>query len=309
MKEYTRQEKLMGSVFTLGLISDDQDQALHWLQAGVDEIVRIELLLSEFLNESVTSSINRSCGKEVQIDKETFQLLERSVAISSLSSGDFDITVRPLKKLYQFKNRNFNMPDQSAISRSLQCVGYEKIMLEKDTTTVRLQHPDMQVSFSAIGKGYASDCVKKLWISNGIRSGYINASGDLNVFGKKADGSDWKVGILNPDQKDKMLFYIPLQDASVATSGDYEQHFLWNGRRYSHNINPHTGYPVTGIKSVTVISPGAELSDALATAVYVKGERKGIRFIDQLPGTHCIIVTDQNKIYFSKKLRYEKADI
>ena len=114
-------------------------------------------------------------------------------------------------------------------------------------------------------------------------------------------------GIANPDQKDKILFYVPIQNAAAATSGDYEQYFIYQNIKYSHNINPKTGIPLKGVKSVSVFSPSAELSDALATAIYVKGTRKGIEFVNQLPNTHCIIISEENKVFLSKHLNYETA--
>jgi len=168
----------------------------------------------------------------------------------------------------------------------------------------------MYISFAAIGKGYAADCVKKIWQKEGVKSGYINASGDLTAFGTKPDGSLWKMGITNPDNTKEILFYIPVSFASVATSGDYEQYFIYNGKRYSHNINPKTGLPLQGIKSVSVISPSAELSDALATAVSVMGRERGIDFINQLPNTHCVFITEDNQTFFSQKLdlQYENQN-
>ena len=164
----------------------------------------------------------------------------------------------------------------------------------------------MKLSFAAIGKGYASDRVKMIWQQMGVTSGYVNASGDLNAFGTKADGSHWNIGIANPDDKTKMILFVPVINASVATSGDYEQYFMHQGKRYSHNIDPRSGLPLTGVKSVSVFSPSAELSDALATAIYVMGSSKGISFVNQLPQTHAIIIDEENNLSLSKNLNYEK---
>jgi thiamine biosynthesis lipoprotein len=310
MKEYVKNQKLMGTAFTLGLLADNKQQANRWLEMGVNEIKRIENLLSEFLPDSETSNINLKAGiGPLKIDQECFELIMRCCSVSALTNGDFDITVSPLKKLYQFKNSQFKMPERQVINKVLQYVGYQKMILNTKDSTIAFVHPQTKISFAAVGKGYASDKVKKLWLENGVKSGYINASGDLNAFGKKTNGTAWKIGIANPDNKNKMLLYVPLQESSVATSGDYEQYFLYRNRRYSHNINPHTGMPLTGIKSVTVFSPAAELSDALATAVYVKGVSRGVDFANQLPRTHCIIIDDKNRIFFSNKLNYEKVSM
>lgn len=310
MNEYNITEKLMGSSFTLGVVTDDKLFADQMLQAGVAEIKRLELLLSEFVDGSATCAINRLASESpVVVNEECFQLIERAVAISRLTQDDFDITIGSLKKIYQFKNKSFQLPSHSNIKAALQHVGYQKMQLNAAKTSVYFQAKDMKISFAAIGKGYASDRVKKLWMAQGVHSGYVNASGDLNAFGSNANGEPWKIGIANPDNRNHTLLYLPLNHVSIATSGDYEQYFLHHGTRYSHNLNPHTGLPLTGIKSVSVISPSAELSDALATAVYVKGEKKGIEFINQMPHTHCIIINDQNQLFFSKHLNYHSYEM
>jgi thiamine biosynthesis lipoprotein len=306
MREYAINQKLMGTAFTLGLLAEKEAQANLWLEMGLNEIKRIENLLSEFLPDSETTKINQNAGlSRLKIDRECFELIIRCCSLSKLTKGDFDITVNPLKKLYQFKNTQFEMPEGNIIGQILQCIGYQNISLNDSDCTIGFKNPQTKISFAAIGKGYASDRVKKLWLANGVKSGYINASGDLNTFGQKVDKTAWKVGIANPDNKNKMLLFVTLPNSSVATSGDYEQYFIFRNRRYSHNINPHTGMPLSGIKSVTVFSPGAELSDALATAIYVKGVTRGITFANQLPHTHCIIIDDKNKIFFSNRLNYE----
>jgi thiamine biosynthesis lipoprotein len=191
----------------------------------------------------------------------------------------------------------------------LKCVGFNKI----DLTTpneIYLNTPGMHIAFGAIGKGYAADCVKKLLINKGITNGVVNASGDLTAWGKRADGRSWKIGIADPDEPSQILAWLPVENGSVATSGDYEQYFMRDGIRYAHNLDPKTGRPIKGIKSVTIFSPSAELSDALATSVFVMGVDVGLHFINQLPGVHGLIINDQNQIFNSHHLkinRYEEV--
>jgi thiamine biosynthesis lipoprotein len=310
MKEFIVESKLMGSAFELCVVDENDKRARELLQLGIDEIRRIENLLSEFLPGSETSKINQNAGKvTIAIDTECFDLIERCQAISKLTGGNFDITTSNLKKLYSFKSDQFQMPLNEVVKKTLKSVGYEKLILIKEQKSIHFTNKNTTISFAAIGKGYASDKVKKIWMKEGVRSGYINASGDLNAFGKKTDGSQWKIGISNPENPSKKLFYVPVDNASVATSGDYQQFFINNGVRYSHNINPHTGLPLTGIKSVSIFSPSAELSDALATAVYVMGSKDGIGFVNHLPKTHAIIIDDKNDVFFSKYLHYEQAKV
>ena len=297
----------MGSIFELCIVGLNKNKASEFLERGIAEIKRIEQLLTEFSSDSITSRINQNSGIEpVEAPQEFLQLTKRSLQISKLTQGYFDISVGPLKNLYEFKNKTFKMPVKASIKEALKTVGYKNIQITDNY--VFLKQHRMHISFAAIGKGYAADAVKQLWSNLGVSSGYINASGDLTAFGTNEFSESWKIGIANPDNKNQTLFYVPLSNASVATSGDYEQHFIYKGKRYSHNINPKTGLPILGIKSVSVFSPSAELSDALATAIYAMGINKGLDFVNQLPQTHAIVIDAENIVTFSKNLNYETVN-
>ncbi len=305
MNEYRLQEKLMGSQFELVIGHEHEGEARYLMGIGLDEIRRIENVLSEFRENTFTTMLNRNAGEEeICVNTEVFTLLQRCQQLSAIPRGAFDITMGPLKKLYRFKNTEFSFPAQEGIAEALEKVGYQYLELSDVCQGAYLSRKGMSISFAAIGKGYAADCVRKLWLKHGVSSGVISASGDLCTIGLKPDGSEWKIGIANPEDKNRILFYIPVKHAAVATSGDYEQYFMHQGVRYSHNINPVTGWPVTGIQSVSVFSPGAELSDA----VYVMGVEPGLHFINQLPDTHCLIIDDRHRVHHSKNIdiQYEK---
>ncbi len=303
MNEYRIETKLMGCVFELIVANFNSSEAHRLLEIGIQEIKRIEEILSEFKENSVVSQINSNAGvKPVKVDDEVFSLLLRCQKIATLTQGAFDISVGPLKRKYNFKNQHFVFPTQQEINDTLKLIGFEKIVLDMEAKEVYLPHHGMHISFAAIGKGYAADCVKKLWIQLGVTSGVISASGDLTTIGRRPNGSPWDVGIANPNQKDNVAFHIPVVDSSVATSGDYEQFFIRNGIRYSHNINPITGMPIKGIKSVSIISRSAELSDALATAVYVMGVDVGLHLVNQLPHVYAIIIDDKDQPFYSTKI-------
>jgi thiamine biosynthesis lipoprotein len=305
-REARRQLKLMGSDFEFVIIDGEPELAID---EAVGEVQRIEELLTEFSPTSQTSLINENAGiRPVFVDDEVFRLIKRCKDISELTQGAFDITCGLLKRLYNFKGGSFRPPEESALRAALGKTGSRKIQLT-EPNRVFLTRQGMHIAFGAIGKGYAADMVKRKLIQRGVTNGVINASGDLTTFGRRADGSLWKVGIADPNDPTRLLFWIPLENASVATSGNYEQFFELNGIRYSHNIDPRTGMPVRGIKSVTIVSSSAELSDALATAVTIMGVDVGLHFIEQLPGTHCIIINDQNKIFTSRNLRVEPSNV
>lgn len=287
--------RLMGSDFEL-IATDSAPQRL---EEGVTEIKRIEALLTEFNDTSVTAQLNASAGiAPVSVPSEVYQLIQRCQQLSAITQGAFDITAGALKRLFNFKQDHFQWPEAVALEQALSQTGYQRITL-LDNNRVFLQQTGMRIGFGAIGKGYAADKVKALWMASGATSGVINASGDLTAWGTKP----WKVGIAHPDDPDKMLLWLPVQNASVATSGNYEQYVERQGVRYSHNIDPRSGRPVPYIKSVTVISPSAELSDALATAVTVMGPSVGLDFINQLPDVHCIIIDGKNKVFQSENIQ------
>jgi len=308
MDEFRLVEKLMGSAFELIIRDHDKTSAEALLAEGRDEIKRLENLLTEFDKSSFTSLINANAGvKSVQVKDEVYQLIQRCIGLSNLTQGAFDITVGPLKKLYNFKNEQFIFPEKSVVRKTLSSVGFKYISLLPDNH-IFLKKKGMHISFAAIGKGYAADKVKKLWIEKGVAHGVINASGDLTVIGEKTDERPWQIGIANPDNAQDVLCFLPIQNASVATSGDYEQFFMRAGTRYAHTLDPRTGKPVSGIKSVTVVGPGAELCDALATGVFVMGVEVGLHFINQLPQTHCLIINDKNEVFHSRNLNFKYAE-
>jgi thiamine biosynthesis lipoprotein len=304
--EFKRNVRLMGSAFEF-IVADDACEGEHIIDLAIEEVKRIEALLTEFSDSSVTASINqRAWQYPIAVDHEVYEILQRCREISKLTQGAFDITSGILKRLYKFKGEDFKMPDDDQIRKTLTKVGYDKIHL-LDKNRVSLSVAGMHIGFGAIGKGYAADRVKKKLTGFPLKGGVINASGDLTVWGTRADGSAWNVGIGDPDDPSKTIAWVPLQDSSIATSGNYEQYFEHQGIRYSHNIDPKSGYPVKGIKSVSIVSPSAELSDALATAVTIMGVDVGLHFIEQLPSVHCLIIDEHNKIFTSSNLKITKA--
>lgn len=294
----------MGSHFELIVVAGSAKEGDHFLDKSIAEIQRIEALLTEFSPRSQTSQINASGFKEpVTVSPEVYGLIARSLHISSITQGAFDITVGPLKKLYDFgKGAAQHLPSPAAIRRQLQSVGYQNIRcLPPDK--VSLAKPGMRLSFAAIGKGYAADAVKRMLLPEGVASGVINASGDLCAWGTQPDGRPWKIGITHPVHKEKMIAaFDAAQGLAVATSGNYEQYFELGGRRYSHNIDPRSGRPALYLSSVSVASPSAELSDALATAVTIMGIEPGLHLISQLAGVHAVIVDENHHLHYSKDI-------
>lgn len=300
---YKKTLKLMGCRFDITVVADNQALGNEYIDLAIAEITRIEKLISEWDSESQTSAINRNAGlSPVKVDTELFDLIERSIKISKLTDGAFDISFAAMNKIWKFDGSMTEKPLDEEIKKSVAKVGYQNIILDNENSTVFLKLEGMKIGFGAIGKGYAADKAKALLTGRGVTAGIINASGDLNAWGKQPDGRDWMVAITNPLNKAKAFAWLPVYNGAVVTSGNYEKYVVFDNTRYSHIIDPRTGYPSTGIESVTIFTSNAELADALATSVFVMGIETGLNFINQLKGVECILVDDKNKIYTSENI-------
>ena len=305
--EFKRAEKLMGNKFEITVVEVNEEVAAKKIDLAINEIKRIEKLLTTYHNDSQTNNINRYAGvKPVQVDREVYELIERSIKISNLTDGAFDITYGSIdKRLWNFDKTMTSLPDESTAKLSVQKINYRNIILNKNSCTVFLKEEGMRIGFGGIGKGYAAEMAKNLLKKEGVQSGIVNASGDLVTWGNQADKKPWTIGIANPNCANLPFSYMNVTDMAVATSGNYEKYVTINDVKYSHTINPKTGLPVTGIKSVTIISPNAEIADAMATPVTIMGIKAGLNLIDQIHHLGCIIIDDNNKIYTSKNIRLQ----
>jgi len=294
----------MGSRFDITVVERDSITANSFINIAIEEITRIERLISSWDYNSQTSQINRNAGvKPTNVDNELFDLIERAVAISKLTDGAFDITYASMDKVWKFDGSVASMPAKEEILASVSKVGFQNIELDKKNNSVFLKYEGMKIGFGAIGKGYAADKAKQLLISKGVSAGIISASGDMNTWGKQPNGNEWKVAITNPLNKNKVFALMPISNGAVVTSGNYEKYIKIDGKRYAHIIDPRTGYPSSGIISVTVFAKSAELADALATSVFVMGAHTGLDRINQLPQIECIIIDDKGKISKSNNIK------
>lgn len=304
LKSFKHTEKLMGNSFEITLVADDETWANEKLHLAVEEIKRIEKLLTTFNESSQTNQINQQAGiAPVKVDREVFELIERSIRISSITDGAFDITYGSIdKKLWNFDQSMTTLPSADDAKSMVRLINYQNIILNKEAHTVMLKETGMRLGFGGIGKGYAAEMAKALLIKQGVKSGIVNASGDLTTWGNQPNGKPWTIGIVDPDHKKQPFSYLDVTNMAVATSGNYEKYVMIDGVKYSHTINPKTGLPITGIKSVTIISPNAEIADAMATPVTIMGIKAGLNMINQINYLGCIIIDDHNQIYTSKNI-------
>jgi thiamine biosynthesis lipoprotein len=233
-------------------------------------------------------------------------LVDRATKISKLTSGAFDISYASMDRIWKFDGSMKEMPTPEEIRKSVEKVGYQNIILNPKDTTIFLKNKGMKLGLGGIGQGYIADKIKVLLQEKGCSSGLVNVSGDINTWGKQPNGNLWTVGIVNPMNKNKVFATFPLDDSAVETSGSYEKYVTFNGKRYSHIIDPRTGYPATGIISVSVFAKQTELADALATGIFVMGVEVGLDLVNQLKGIGCIIVDDKGGIHVSKNIDIKK---
>jgi FAD:protein FMN transferase len=300
--------KLMGNRFEISVLSDDTLDADACIHSAVEEIQRIEMVLTTFNESSETNLINQHAGiSPVKVSREIFDLISRSKRISELTQGAFDISYGSIdKRFWNFDVNMTELPDAELANQTVRLVNYRNIILDEKNGTVFLKEKGMRIGFGGIGKGYAAERAKLILKEKGVKSGIVNAAGDLTAWGSQANGKPWTIGIADPESKNQPFSTLKITDAAVATSGNYEKYALINGKKYSHTIDPQTGFPVSGIKSVTVICPNAEFADAMATPIMVMGVQVGLGMINQMQKIACIIIDDQNRVYYSKNINLSK---
>lgn len=288
---------LMGSKFEITLVDKDSLSAEKNIDKSVSEIRRIENLISEWNPETQISEVNRNAGiKPVKVDAEVFALTEKGIYFSQLTDGAFDISIVAMDKIWKFDDSMNELPSEESIRNSVKNVGYQNIILDKRNSTIFLKNKGMKIGFGSIGKGYAADKTRELMKSFGVKAGIINASGDISTWGMQPDGTPWAIGINNPFRNDTIAAVLYLKENAVTTSGSYEKYAEINGKRYSHIMNPKTGYPSTGLTSVTVVGPNATMANGFSTSIMVLGRKKGLRLIKKFPDYQYLLITDAGKI-------------
>lgn len=306
---HTRKTYMLGSPFEMTVVANDTIQGDKYINQAVAEVKRIENLISDWIPTTEISRVNQNAGMApVKVSREVFELVERSIKISKLTNGAFDISYASMDKIWKFDGSMKEMPTEEAIKNSVAKVGYHNILLNEKELTVFLKNKGMKLGLGGIGQGYIADQIKALLIQNGCKSGIVNVSGDIFAWGKQPDGKPWTVAIVNPMNKNKVFATFPLEDSAVETSGSYEKFVTFNGKRYTHIIDPRTGYPATGIVSVSVFAKTTELADALATGIFVLGVDVGLDLVNQLKGIECIIVDDRGVVHSSENIDMKKFD-
>jgi FAD:protein FMN transferase len=300
---------LLTSPFEMTVVAKDTVEANQYIDLAIAEVKRVENLVSDW-KETQISHVNQNAGiQPVKVDDEVFQLVKRSIKISKLTDGAFDISYASMDKIWKFDGSMKEMPTAEAIKKSVEKVGFQKIILDEKEKTIFLRDKGMKLGLGGIAQSFIADNIRDLLKSKGCTSGIANVSGDIAAWGKQPDGKPWTIGIINPMNKNKIFATFPLVDSSVETSGTYEKYVVFDGIQYSHIINPKTGYPAQGIVSVTVFAKQTEIADGLAKGVFLFGVEAGLNLVNQLKGIECIIVDSKGKIYSSKGIDIKKMSL
>ncbi|WP_339834504.1 FAD:protein FMN transferase [uncultured Flavobacterium sp.] len=306
---FKEKASLLGSPFDITVVAKDSIQANAYTNAAIEEVKRIENLISDWIPTTQISSVNANAGiQPIKVDAEVYDLVERALKISKLTNGAFDISYASMDRIWKFDGSMKKMPSKEEIKKSVEKVGYQNVILNPKDTTIFLKNKGMKIGLGGIGQGYIADKIKELLKSKGCESGLVNVSGDISTWGKQIDGNPWTIAIINPMNKNKVFATFPLEDTAVETSGSYEKYVTFNGKRYSHIIDPRTGYPASGIVSISVFAKQTEMADALATGIFVMGVEVGLDFVNQIKGLECIIVDDKGVIHTSKNIDLKKHE-
>ena len=298
---------LMGGRFDISIVAKDSLSAEQNIDIVIAEITRIENLISDWKPTSQVSEVNQNAGiRPVKVDREVFELTQRALRFSEITDGGFDISFAAMDRIWKFDGSMTEMPSAEAIKKSVEKVGYKNIILDSINSTIFLKLKAMKIGFGALGEGYATDKCRAMMLAKGIQAGIINGSGDMSTWGTQPNRKPWNIGITNPFDTDKLLAVVPINNGAVTTSGSYEKFVVFDGKRYSHIINPATGYPATGLCSVTVFGPNAETANGLSTSLMVLGKTAGLVLLDKFPDYSCLMITDAGKVVKSKNFKKKR---
>ena len=284
---------LMGTVVEIQVRDADEEKAKQAISNAFNEIKRIDDLFSSYNEESIVWKLNHGVMKEQRLPNELFDLITFSDSIWKISNGAFDVSLGNLIELWGFSSELPSVPSNKKLAEKLAASGWKNVQLKNDKSILVLQNT--KLDFGAVAKGYAVDKAIQILEHSKVSAALVNAGGEIKGF-----GNDWVVGIQHPRNKSEILGKIKLNGMSVATSGDYEQFFEMNGKRYHHILNPKTGIPADGCQSVTVISKENKIADALATAVFVLGSEKGMELVNKLDDIEAMIIDANGRALYSK---------
>ncbi len=294
------EDGIMGTRIVVELWATDAAQGNAAIDAVLAEMRRVDGAMSTYKPTSELSIVNARAAQEpIRISAELFNLLTTALDYSRLTDGAFDITYASVGYLYDF--RKHVRPDEKQIAAALPGIDFRHVQLDRKNSTVHFARAGVRIDLGGIGKGHAVDRGIAVLQARGVQHALVTAGGDSRIIGDRF-GNPWVVGIRHPDRKDEIVARIPLEDASISTSGDYERYFDAGGVRYHHIIDPKTGHSASKVRSATIIGPTATRTDALSKTAFVLGPEKAIEIYNRLDDIDAVLVTPAGKVLYTKGL-------
>ncbi len=294
------QAAIMGTSISVELWAEEKAEGNAAVDAVMQEMHRIDRLMSTYKEDSAVSDVNRRAAREtVSLDDELTELISRALTFSELTDGAFDITYASVGKLYDY--REGVKPADEAREEALRAVDFRNVILDTEARTVRFAHPGVRIDLGGVAKGYAVESAVGILRRLGVEHAIVTAGGDSRILGDR-QGRPWTVGIRNPRDREGVATRIPLQDEAISTSGDYERFFEADGVRYHHILRPSTGQSPSEVRSVTIIGSDATTTDALSTGVFVLGREKGIELIESLGDFEAIVIDADGVMHYTSGL-------
>lgn len=297
---HAREAAIMGTRIAVEVWHEDPAAARAAIDAVIAEMHRVDELMSHFKPNSQLSRINRDAAAgPVGVDPELSALIARALEFSELSGGAFDITYASVGYLYDYRERRH--PGEAEIEAALPAIDWRHVVVDREASTVRFRRVGVRIDLGGIAKGHAVDRCIAILQRLGIAHASVSAGGDSRLLGDRR-GRPWVIGIRHPDDPGRVIARIPLEDAAISTSGDYERYFDEDGVRYHHIIDPKTGKSPKGVRSVTVIGPDATLTEGLTKSVFILGPVRGLALVEAQADADAVIVTSDGRVHYSKGL-------